>query len=30
LFIFDEVDKMEPGLLDAIKPFIDFHEVPFL
>ncbi|KAA0201712.1 hypothetical protein HAZT_HAZT000090 [Hyalella azteca] len=25
LFIFDEVHKMEPGLLDAIKPFIDYH-----
>lgn len=23
LFIFDEVDKLEPGFLDAIKPFID-------
>ncbi|KAF2349569.1 Torsin [Trinorchestia longiramus] len=25
LFIFDEVHKMEPGLIDAIKPFIDYH-----
>jgi hypothetical protein len=27
LFIFDEIDKMGEGLIDAIKPFIDFHEV---
>lgn len=26
LFIFDEVHKMHPGIIDAIKPFIDFHE----
>ena len=26
LFIFDEIDKMGEGLIDAIKPFIDFHE----
>ncbi|KAK2715053.1 hypothetical protein QYM36_009891 [Artemia franciscana] len=25
MFIFDEVDKMPPGLLDAIKPFMDYH-----
>jgi hypothetical protein len=27
LFIFDEIDKMPEGVIDAIKPFIDFHEV---
>ncbi len=26
LFIFDEIDKMPIGLVDAIKPFIDYHE----
>ncbi|CAD5120283.1 DgyrCDS8859 [Dimorphilus gyrociliatus] len=26
LFIFDEVDKMSAGLIDAIQPFIDFHD----
>ncbi|ELU03404.1 hypothetical protein CAPTEDRAFT_168452 [Capitella teleta] len=26
MFIFDEVDKMPPGLLDIILPFIDHHE----
>ncbi|VDP50046.1 unnamed protein product [Soboliphyme baturini] len=26
LFIFDEVDKMAPGTLNAIKPFLDFHD----
>jgi len=26
LFIFDEIDKMPEGLVDAIKPFIDYHE----
>ncbi|PRD23019.1 UNVERIFIED_CONTAM: Torsin-1B [Trichonephila clavipes] len=26
LFIFDEMDKMSPGIIDAIKPFIDFHD----
>nr|CAD7200478.1 unnamed protein product [Timema douglasi] len=25
-FIFDEVDKMPRGVLDAVKPFIDHHE----
>ncbi len=25
LFIFDEIDKMPEGVIDAIKPFIDFH-----
>ena len=29
LFIFDEMDKMAPGLIDAIKPFIDYHESLF-
>ncbi|KAG8177705.1 hypothetical protein JTE90_008330 [Oedothorax gibbosus] len=26
LFIFDEVDKMAPGVLDALKPYIDYHD----
>ncbi|XP_072287314.1 torsin-1A [Pyxicephalus adspersus] len=26
IFIFDEVDKMQPGLIDAIKPFLDYYE----
>ncbi|XP_069695885.1 torsin-1B-like isoform X3 [Periplaneta americana] len=26
LFVFDEVDKMPSGVLDAIKPFLDYHE----
>ncbi|XP_063288464.1 torsin-1A-like [Pelobates fuscus] len=26
VFIFDEVDKMQSELIDAIKPYLDFHE----
>ncbi|KAF8789218.1 Torsin-1B like protein [Argiope bruennichi] len=26
LFIFDEVDKIPSGVLDALKPYIDYHE----
>lgn len=26
LFIFDEVDKMPPGVLDGIKPYLDHYE----
>uniref|UniRef100_A0A646QHR3 Torsin n=1 Tax=Hemiscolopendra marginata TaxID=943146 RepID=A0A646QHR3_9MYRI len=26
LFIFDEMDKMPPGVVDALKPFIDYHD----
>uniref|UniRef100_A0A8C5N1Y9 Torsin-1A C-terminal domain-containing protein n=1 Tax=Leptobrachium leishanense TaxID=445787 RepID=A0A8C5N1Y9_9ANUR len=26
IFIFDEVDKMHPGLIDAIKPYLDYYE----
>ncbi|KAK7081256.1 nuclear membrane organization [Halocaridina rubra] len=26
LFIFDEIDKMPLGMIDGIKPFIDYHE----
>jgi len=26
MFVFDEIDKMPEGLVDAIKPFIDYHE----
>lgn len=25
LFIFDEMDKMHVGIIEAIKPFIDHH-----
>ena len=27
IFIFDEVDNMLPGVLDAVKPFLDHYEV---
>jgi len=26
LFVFDEVDKIPQGVLDALKPFLDYHE----
>uniref|UniRef100_A0A672NIG5 Torsin-1B-like n=1 Tax=Sinocyclocheilus grahami TaxID=75366 RepID=A0A672NIG5_SINGR len=26
LFIFDEMDKMHPGLIDSIKPYLDFYD----
>uniref|UniRef100_A0A8C4PKJ1 Torsin n=1 Tax=Equus asinus TaxID=9793 RepID=A0A8C4PKJ1_EQUAS len=26
LFIFDEMDKLHPGVIDAIKPFLDYYE----
>ena len=26
LFIFDEIDKMPEGVMDAVKPFIDYRE----
>ncbi|KAJ1133897.1 hypothetical protein NDU88_000369 [Pleurodeles waltl] len=26
IFIFDEMDKMLPGLIDAIKPFLDYYD----
>ncbi|NXS20696.1 TOR1B protein, partial [Mystacornis crossleyi] len=26
VFIFDEMDKMHPGVIDAIKPFLDYYE----
>jgi len=26
IFIFDEVDKMPPGVLDIVKPFMDYYE----
>ena len=26
LFVFDEIDKMPVGLMDAVKPFIDYHD----
>uniref|UniRef100_A0A8C5PS70 Torsin-1A C-terminal domain-containing protein n=1 Tax=Leptobrachium leishanense TaxID=445787 RepID=A0A8C5PS70_9ANUR len=26
IFIFDEVDKMHPGLIDAIEPYLDYYE----
>ncbi|XP_073680777.1 torsin-1A-like [Garra rufa] len=25
MFIFDEMDKMHPGLIDSIKPYLDFY-----
>ncbi|CAK6963646.1 torsin-1A-like [Scomber scombrus] len=25
MFIFDEVDKMHPGLIDSIKPYLDYY-----
>lgn len=27
IFVFDEVDKIPAGILDAIKPFLDYHQV---
>uniref|UniRef100_A0A3B3C320 Torsin n=1 Tax=Oryzias melastigma TaxID=30732 RepID=A0A3B3C320_ORYME len=27
MFIFDEMDSMHPGLIDSIKPFLDYHKV---
>lgn len=26
IFIFDEMDKLHPGVIDAIKPFLDYYE----
>ncbi|KAG2455868.1 torsin-1A-like isoform X1 [Polypterus senegalus] len=26
LFIFDEMDKLHPGLIDGIKPYLDYYE----
>uniref|UniRef100_A0A673FR10 Torsin n=1 Tax=Sinocyclocheilus rhinocerous TaxID=307959 RepID=A0A673FR10_9TELE len=26
MFIFDEMDKMHPGLIDSIKPYLDFYD----
>ncbi|KAK3611105.1 hypothetical protein CHS0354_000112 [Potamilus streckersoni] len=26
MFIFDEMDKMPPGLIDTIKPYLDYYE----
>ncbi|XP_075041190.1 torsin-1A-like isoform X2 [Mixophyes fleayi] len=26
IFIFDEMDKLHPGVMDAIKPFLDYYE----
>jgi len=26
IFVFDEVDKMPPGVLDSVKPFLDHYE----
>jgi hypothetical protein len=26
IFVFDEVDKIPQGVLDAVKPFLDYHE----
>lgn len=27
IFIFDEMDKMHAGLIDSIKPFLDYYDV---
>ncbi|CAN0353205.1 torsin-1A-like isoform X1 [Lampetra fluviatilis] len=27
VFVFDEMDKMHPGLIDAIKPFLDYYPI---
>lgn len=27
VFIFDEMDKLYPGVIDAIKPFLDYYEL---
>ncbi|XP_035040041.1 torsin family 1 isoform X2 [Hippoglossus stenolepis] len=26
MFVFDEMDKMHPGLIDGIKPFLDYYD----
>lgn len=26
MFIFDEMDKMQAGLIDSIKPYLDYYE----
>jgi len=26
LFIIDEMDKMPPGVIDSLKPYLDFYE----
>lgn len=26
MFIFDEMDKMHPGLIDGIKPYLDYYD----
>lgn len=26
MFIFDEMDKMHPGLIDSIKPYLDYYD----
>lgn len=26
MFIFDEMDKMQPGLIDSIKPYLDYYD----
>lgn len=26
VFIFDEMDKLHPGIIDSIKPFLDYYE----
>ena len=26
MFIFDEMDKMHPGLIDCIKPYLDYYD----
>ena len=26
MFVFDEMDKMQPGLIDSIHPYLDYHD----
>ena len=26
MFIFDEIDKMPPGLMDTIKPYLEYYD----
>ena len=26
MFVFDEIDKMSPGLIDTVKPYLDYYD----
>jgi hypothetical protein len=26
MFVFDEIDKMPPGLIDTVKPYLDYYD----